>query len=103
MSILELTTASGETFSVQRFRVTERVSDLFSIELQVLSDDPALDLSAIIGQTATFRAVAGHAHTADQGSRSWSGLLDNGGQVHAMPLGPGEAAAGALGPARAHC
>ena len=93
MSILELSVATGETLAVNRFRVTERVSDLFSIDLQVLSDDPALDLSAILGQTATFRAVAGHAHTAGTGTRTWKGLVEHAEQVHAMPVGEGDAGA----------
>src|SRR5689334_22060182 len=90
MSTLELTTASGELIPVTRFRMTESVSTLFSIELRAHVDDAVLDLSAIAGHTATFRASAGHVHSLHSAPRSWSGIIRHAEQVHAVPAGLGQ-------------
>lgn len=90
MSILVLTTSS-EALSVTHFRAVEKVSTPFSIELWADSADASLDLSAIVGHPATFRANAGHVHALKSGARAWSGLITHGEQLRAVPAGVGQA------------
>src|SRR4051794_26985082 len=93
MSTLELTTASSDALSVLEFRATERVSSAFSIDIWALSEEDSVDLSTIVGQTATFRAVSGVVHAAQGGGRTWTGVIARAEQVHAVPEGFGKAGA----------
>jgi type VI secretion system secreted protein VgrG len=90
MSILVLTTSS-EALAITHFRAVEKVSTPFAIELWADSADASLDLSAIVGHPATFRADAGHVHALHRGARSWSGLITHGEQLRAVPVGLGQA------------
>ncbi len=75
MPNLDLTFASGETsLAVSRFAVHEGISSLFTVSIWALSEDPSLDLDAIVGQTASFRAESGFAFTPLGGARLWSGV-----------------------------
>jgi type VI secretion system secreted protein VgrG len=60
---------AGEALDVREFHVEERMSSLFAIELVVLSESPALDFDAILGQKARFRLRSGRAE------RMWSGIV----------------------------
>ena len=90
MSTLVLTSSSG-ALQVTHFRAVERVSTPFSVELWASSADSSLDLSAIVGHPASFRADAGHIHASNPGARVWSGLITHGEQLHALQIGAGQA------------
>ncbi len=67
MRHLELTFASGESsLSVRRFRVHERVSTLFSVEVLARSPDPSVPLSSLVGRPAQFRLDSGYTHVRDR-------------------------------------
>lgn len=91
MSLLELIPASAEPVQVIEFRAAERTSTLFSIDLWALIDDATMDLSAVVGRPALFRAVAGHVHVLGGGTRAWSGIVSHVEQVHGVPTSFGQA------------
>jgi type VI secretion system secreted protein VgrG len=76
VSTLELTLASGQRdITVRRFVVRESVSTPFSVGLWIRTRDHSLDLGGIVGESATFRMLAGYAHTLGGGSRTWTGIV----------------------------
>ncbi|MEZ4309442.1 MAG: type VI secretion system tip protein TssI/VgrG [Polyangiaceae bacterium] len=85
MKTLLLSVASGETLSVRRFDIAEAMSDLFEISLVVRSENPSVDLEAIVGQPASFRVTAA-LEGADTPHRSWSGIVRSIEQVKAVAL-----------------
>ncbi len=57
--LLNVTVASGDTLDVRHFQVNERMSGYFEIALQVRSENPDIDLEAVVGQPARFLLRAG--------------------------------------------
>jgi uncharacterized protein involved in type VI secretion and phage assembly len=53
-SSLRLEVEGVAGLDVREFRIVDRLNELFSVELVVVSKDAALDLEALIGQGARF-------------------------------------------------
>ncbi|AUX44228.1 uncharacterized protein SOCE26_056920 [Sorangium cellulosum] len=88
MPTLDLTFASGESsLSVSRFSVHEGISTLFTVSITAISDDPSIDLDAIVGQSASFRAARDLAFAPLATARLWSGLCSSMQLARAEPLG----------------
>jgi type VI secretion system secreted protein VgrG len=68
---LSVTIASEDALDVRRFEITERISTLFSVVLEVVSPDPDLDFEAAIGLPARFSIKAGAGVAR---ARTWSGV-----------------------------
>src|SRR5262245_17098862 len=90
MSVLDLTVASSAPLSVRRFSVHEAVSSLFTVSLLACSPDPDIDLEAIVGQPASFRAVTGYKFALLGGTRLWTGVCQHIEQVKGVAPQPGE-------------
>lgn len=76
MPVLDLTFASGESsLSVRRFSVHEALSSLFTVSVWARTNDPSLDLGALLGYPASFRIASGMAHAALGGGRLWRGIV----------------------------
>ncbi|WP_437317091.1 type VI secretion system Vgr family protein [Sorangium sp. So ce385] len=89
---LEVTFACGEgPLSVRRFSVQEAVSSLFAVSVLAGSENPAIDLEAIIGRPARFRVIGGMSH-AGAGTRLWTGICSYVEQVHAVQPTSGQTA-----------
>ena len=76
MPKLELAVASGDSLSVRRFSVRESVSNLFTVTVTAMCEDPSLDLEAIVGKPASLRASTGYAHALLGGARLWTGVCN---------------------------
>src|SRR5262245_24369634 len=71
----ELSFENGESsLSVRRFSIHEAVSQPFTLSVWARTENPALDLGAIVGQPAGLRITSGFIHVAGGGARVWSGL-----------------------------
>ncbi len=89
MKTLLLSVASGESLSVRRFEIAEAISELFEISLVVRTENPSVDLEAIVGQPASFRVTVA-LEGADVPHRGWSGIVRSIEQVKAIaPSGAG--------------
>ncbi len=64
----KVTIATGDTLDVRVFSVEQAMSQLFRIELRVLSQNPNVDFDAVIGQAASFELSTEHS------SQRWTGL-----------------------------
>ncbi len=85
MSLLELSFADGETsLSVRRFSVYEGISTLFSVSIWAGSENPAVDLEALVGQPAGLRIMSGWKFVQSSGLRSWGGVISTIEQVQAV-------------------
>jgi len=85
MSLLELSFADGETsLSVRRFSVYEGISTLFSVSIWACSENPAVDLEALVGQPAGLRVMSGWKFVQASGLRSWGGVISTIEQVQAV-------------------
>jgi type VI secretion system secreted protein VgrG len=73
---LELHVESSDVFDVREFKVNEGLSALFSIELLVRSQNPAVDFEATIGAPATFR-IGVNPLIASGPSPTWTGVVAN--------------------------
>ena len=84
MAVIELSFDCGETsLTVRRFSVHEAVSTPFTVSVWVRSENPAVDIEAIVGKPAGLRILAGYAHVMGGGSRAWTGLCSYMEQTHA--------------------
>jgi type VI secretion system secreted protein VgrG len=72
---LQLTVDSPDTFDIREFSVEDGVNALFSIELVVRSENPAVDFERTIGAQASFRIGADAALLPDLPSPTWSGVV----------------------------
>ncbi len=86
-SHLRLTVASGDELDVRTFAVQEGLSSLFTIQLVVLSDDPDLDFSGIVGHPATFQVERARA-SASAPQRRWTGVVTKLEQASVEEKGP---------------
>jgi type VI secretion system secreted protein VgrG len=83
MPLVHLTCAAGSPFDISRFMVREALSEGFVVDLVGQSEDPNVDLAAIIGQEATFELSLGLTH-ATKGRRTWTGIVSHIEQVHGV-------------------
>lgn len=71
----ELSFDSGESsLSVRRFSIHEAVSSPFTISVWARSENPAIDIGAIVGQAAGIRITSGFVNVTGGGARTWNGL-----------------------------
>ncbi len=84
---LELQVDSGDAFDVREFAVEEGVNTLFSIELLVRCENPAVDFEQTIGARASFTIGLNTSLLADTPSPSWNGIVANIEQVTAEDSG----------------
>jgi type VI secretion system secreted protein VgrG len=71
-SNLVVRVASGDALDVRHFRIEERLSELFSIRLRVVSANHDLGFGAIVGEPATFEI---HGGVRELGrDRVWTGI-----------------------------
>ena len=79
-----VTVASGDELDVRDFNVVEKLSDLFSIQITAMSDNPDIDFEAVAGQKASFslywRGLGGK-------PRTWTGIVSEFHQVRVEPTG----------------
>jgi type VI secretion system secreted protein VgrG len=66
---LSLALGSDISLDVRRFRVTERISSFYSVEVEAVSPESALDFELLIGQPARFSLGRGIEE------RVWSGIV----------------------------
>ncbi len=71
---LSVVIASGDALDVRHFAAQERISELFSVSLTVVSEDPDIDFEAAVGQPARFE-IRGGAGTAR--ARVWTGVCSH--------------------------
>ncbi|MRG96645.1 type VI secretion system Vgr family protein [Polyangium spumosum] len=84
-SNLSVELASGDSFDVREFSVSEKISQLFEVRLIALSDNPNVDFEAIVGQPARFVMHGGHGEGA--GPRIWTGVCNELEQLGAEETG----------------
>src|SRR5262249_25512162 len=85
---LDLSFACGETsLSVRHFSVHEAISGLFTVSVWARSENPSIDLEAIIGQSASLRVVSGWLYARLGGARLWTGIVSSIEQVQAVQPG----------------
>lgn len=83
MSTLELTVASGDLLPVVQFRARERVSTPFVVDIWAMTEEASIDLAAIVGRSAQFRAASGVVF-AQHAERLYGGVICRAEQVHAV-------------------
>ncbi len=64
-----------ESFDVREFTVDDGLSSLFSVELEVLCSNPALDFEELVGQPSAFHIELDDAAYPGLRKRSWSGVI----------------------------
>lgn len=84
---LELSVDSPDKFDVREFAVEEGVNTLFSIELLVRCDNPAVDFEQTVGAQASFRVGLDANLMPDAPSPSWNGVVQNIEQVTSEDTG----------------
>jgi len=88
MPTLELSFACEErSLSVRRFSIHEGISTLFTVSVWARSNDPSLDLSAIVGRPASLRVISGYQYARLGGARLWTGICSYMEQLQAEPTG----------------
>lgn len=96
-SHLELRTdPAHDNFDVRHFAVQDGINTLFSVDLVVVSENPAVDFEATIGAKASFRisgageapdAIGGEPGLESGTTRTWSGVIADITQLHAPDTG----------------
>jgi type VI secretion system secreted protein VgrG len=84
MPTLELLLGGDSVLSVRRFSVQEALSSLFTVSVWACSDNPAVDLEAIIGKQASLRVASGQIFAKHGGARCWNGVVSAIEQVQAV-------------------
>ncbi|HVK66858.1 MAG TPA: type VI secretion system tip protein TssI/VgrG [Polyangium sp.] len=83
MVFFDLSFDGGESsLSVRRFSIHEAVSTPFTVSLWVRSENPAVDIEAIVGQPAIFKVRSGYLNLTGGGMRVWSGYVSYMEQTH---------------------
>jgi type VI secretion system secreted protein VgrG len=72
---LRLETPVQEPLDVREFTVDDGLSSFFSVDLEVLASDPAIDLDDLIGQPAAFHVELDDLSYEGLPRRSWSGVI----------------------------
>lgn len=85
-SKLELRTdPAHDDFDVRHYAVQDGINTLFSVDLVVVSENPAVDFEATIGAKASFRI--GEPGLEDGTARTWSGVIADIAHLHAPDTG----------------
>lgn len=94
---LELRTdPAHDSFDVRHFAVQDGINTLFSVDLVVVCENPAVDFEATIGAKASFRisgagegpgAIGGESGQEDGTGRTWSGVIADIAHLHAPDTG----------------
>ena len=74
-SSLRLDVEGVDGLDVREFKIHDRLNELFSVELVVVSKDPALDLESLIGQGARFTIELDEASYAGTPRRNFRGIV----------------------------
>ncbi len=72
---LELRVDSPDHFDVREFQLDDGVNTLFSIELRVTCENPAVDFERTIGAQASFRIGIDRAVYGDTPAPKWTGIV----------------------------
>ncbi|UQA56819.1 type VI secretion system Vgr family protein [Polyangium aurulentum] len=84
MAFFELSFECGDTsLTVRRFSIHEAVSTPFAVSLWARSENPAVDIEAIVGHPAIFKVRSGYSNITSSGMRVWSGYVSFMEQTHA--------------------
>lgn len=75
--LLDATIATGDDLDPRRFRIEEGMSELFRLQLEVLSPNPDIDFAEVVGQPAAFRFM----RTDGLPFRTWLGVVEDMRQV----------------------
>jgi len=96
-SKLELRTdPAHDNFDVRHYAVQDGINTLFSVDLVVVCENPAVDFEATIGAKASFRisgageglgAIGGESGLEDGTARTWSGVIADIAHLHAPDTG----------------
>lgn len=92
MPELLVTCVLGSPFDVRHFVVRESLSQLFTVDILALSEDPDVDLQAMVGKPASFRMASGYKH-AEIGHRTFSGICNHAERVQSLQFGAGDSRA----------
>lgn len=76
MSIADLLLETGETVSVRRFVVHERMNRTFEIQIEARSANDSLDFETIVGRRASFSLDGGARHVT-RSRRNWYGICSS--------------------------
>jgi len=87
LQTLRLQVDAVDAFDVREFVVDEGVNTLFSIELMVRCENPAVDFEQTIGAQASFSIGVDPTALPDTPSPSWNGVVAKFEQVTAEPSG----------------
>ncbi len=74
---LELQVDSSDSFDVREYVVEDSVNALFSLDLTVRCENPAVDFEATIGAQARFRIGVNELVHPDTPSPTWTGVVEN--------------------------
>ena len=72
---LHLEVPIDDVLEVRRFTVNDGLSTLFTVDVEVLCHNPALDFEELIGKPATFKINLDPLVYSGATSRSWSGVV----------------------------
>jgi len=72
---LRLVVDAADTFDVREFRVKDGINQLFTVDLKVRCENPAVDFEETIARAATFRIETDKAIYGDLPSPAWSGII----------------------------
>ncbi len=84
---LALALDSEESFDVRQFVVEDGLSNLFAVELVVMSDNPAVDLEELVGKDAKFKIGVNPFEYPGKTDISWSGVISEIHQLRSEPTG----------------
>ncbi len=74
-SCLKLETSLEDLLDVRELSIDDGLNALFSVELEVVCENPALDFEALVGQPAAFRIDLDPARYPETPRRAWSGVV----------------------------
>ncbi|UQA56210.1 type VI secretion system Vgr family protein [Polyangium aurulentum] len=76
-----------ESFDVREFTVDDGLSALFTVDLEVVCPNPALDFEELVGQPSAFHIELDEVAYPGAGKRSWSGVISEMHLVRSEPTG----------------
>ncbi|MBL9020621.1 MAG: type VI secretion system tip protein VgrG [Myxococcales bacterium] len=74
-SALRVDVDIDDTLDVREFTVNDGLSALFTVDLRVMCENPALDFEDLIGRPASFRVALDAGRYGELGERRWSGVV----------------------------
>jgi len=78
---LRLVTPLSEDLDVREMTIDDGLSSLFTVDLQVVCENPAIDFEALVGQEASFHIELDPIAYPETTKRSWSGVVS---EVHLL-------------------